>query len=202
LVVQGDAVTRATFHLGRLFGYTAAGAIAASSVQALAAWSAVSPALRPLWTLLNAGALVLGLMLLVRGRQPAWMARLGSAQVGRRPAPEGWQRVRLQARTALAGALWVAWPCGLLQSALVVAALTDGAIDGAWAMAGFALASAPGLLAGPWLWRRWMSSNAGDRRQTGALRVAGLLLAMASSWALMRQVAPAFAAYCRSLAWT
>jgi sulfite exporter TauE/SafE len=201
-MVRGDTLTQATFHLGRLVGYTIAGAIAASSVQALAAWSAVSPALRPLWTLLNAGALLLGLVLLVRGRQPAWMARLGRAPAGRKPAPEGWQRVRLQARTALAGTLWVAWPCGLLQSALVVAALTDGAMDGAWAMAGFALASAPGLLAGPWLWRRWMSSSAGDHRQTGAIRFAGLLLAMASSWALMRQVAPGLAAYCRSLAWT
>ena len=51
--------------------------LAAGSVAALAEWSAVSPALRPLWTLLNAGALVLGGWLLLRGRQPAWMARLG-----------------------------------------------------------------------------------------------------------------------------
>jgi sulfite exporter TauE/SafE len=191
---------QAVFLMARLIGYAAGGAVAAGSVSALADWSAVSPALRPLWALLNAGALVLGCWLLLRGRQPAWMARLGRGPALRLAAPAaGWVPVRVLARTSGVGLLWVAWPCGLLQSALLVAALTNGVAEGALAMAGFALASAPGLIVGPWLWQRWVAGGAAAVREAWAARAAGLLLTLASAWALAHQVAPGFAAYCRSL---
>ena len=200
VMAGGGRRGQAAFLLARLAGYAAGGAVAAGSVSALAGWSAISPALRPLWALLNAGALVLGGWLLLRGRQPAWMSRLGRGPALQPARPStGWVRVRLLARTSSAGLLWVAWPCGLLQSALLVAALTNGAADGALAMAGFALASAPGLIAGPWLWRRWVASGAAAVREAWAARAAGLLLTLASAWALTHQVAPGFAAYCRSL---
>ena len=41
------------FHAGRLLGYMAGGAVAASSVALLGAWSQAAPALRPLWTALH-----------------------------------------------------------------------------------------------------------------------------------------------------
>ena len=63
------------FHLARLAGYAAAGAVAAASVGAVAQWSSWSPALRPVWTLLHVAALALGLWLLIRGRQPEWLER-------------------------------------------------------------------------------------------------------------------------------
>jgi sulfite exporter TauE/SafE len=85
-------------------------------------------------------------------------------------------------KAAVAGGAWVAWPCGLLQSALVVAALGDGAAAGAAIMAAFAIASAIGLVAGPALWWRLGISGAGASRW--AVRLAGAGLAIASAWAL------------------
>lgn len=179
-------------------GYAAGGAVVASSVSALAAWSQVSPALRPLWTLLNAAALVLGAWLLWRGRQPAWLARLGRVLPLAAPPAGGWQAIRMPLRAAAAGAVWVAWPCGLLQSALVVAALSSTALGGAATMAVFALASAPGLLAGPWALRKLLAGRGAAVREAWAARAAGLMLLGASAWALGHQLGPQVAAYCRT----
>jgi sulfite exporter TauE/SafE len=164
----------------------------------LASWSQLSPALRPLWTLLNAAALMLGAWLLWRGRQPAWLARVG--RVPARPAQrQGWEVVRMPLRAASAGAAWVAWPCGLLQSALVVAALSSSALSGAATMAVFAVASAPGLVAGPWLARRLLAGRGAAAREAWAVRAAGLMLLGASAWALGHQLGPQVAAFCRTL---
>lgn len=183
------------FHAARVAGYAAAGAVAASSVSALASWSQWSPALRPLWALLHAGALAIGLWLLFKGRQPAWLARLGRA-----PAPAaGWQRVQGPARAAAIGSAWFAWPCGLLQSALLVAAMASGAAAGGAAMAGFALASAPGLILGPWAWKRWVQGAQAERRERMVTRVAGAMLAGASGWALVAGVWHQVAAFCATL---
>ena len=179
-------------------GYAAGGAVVASSVSALAAWSQVSPALRPLWTLLNAAALVLGAWLLWRGRQPAWLARLGRVPPLAAPPAGGWQAIRMPLRAAAAGAVWVAWPCGLLQSALVVAALSSTALGGAATMAVFALASAPGLVAGPWALRKLLAGRGAAVREAWAARAAGLMLLGASAWALGHQLGPQVAAYCRT----
>ncbi len=201
------------FHLARVGSYALGGAVVASSVAALAAWSALSPALRPLWVMLHAGALALGLWLLIQARQPAWMARLGRVPVsasggagagmalaagpsaGAGLAP-GWQRLQGPAKAGAAGALWVAWPCGLLQSALLVAALGSSAATGAAAMAGFALASAPGLILGPWLLQRLLRSQNAAARERVAVRAAGLMLVAASAWALGHGVWHEVAAFC------
>jgi uncharacterized protein len=191
----------AAFHAARIASYALVGGLAASSVATLAARSELSPALRPVWTLLNAAALVLGAWLLWRGRQPAWLARLGTTpSVVTMKSGTRAQVMRASGRAALAGALWAAWPCGLLQSALIVSALTSGAAAGALAMAAFALASAPGLLAGPWIWRRLSRAGvSGEVRERWAMRAAGGFLAAASAWALARQVSPQFDAFCRTL---
>jgi sulfite exporter TauE/SafE len=186
----------AVFQVARLGGYALAGALAAASVSTLATWSQFSPALRPLWTLLHAMALVLGLWLLWQGRQPAWLERLG------RVPPAGGASANVQApvwRAATTGALWVAWPCGLLQSALLVAAMTGGALAGAAAMGGFALASAPGLVFGPWVWRRLLRSGRGAQRERWATRAAGLLLVVAAGWALGHGLWEQVAAFCSRL---
>ena len=108
------------FHLGRLAGYSAGGAVAASSVALLRQLGEAAPALRPLWVLVHLAVLGFGLWLVWTGRQPQWMQGQGRA-LPPQLAAEGWQRVQGPARAAGAGALWVAWPCGLLQSAMVVA---------------------------------------------------------------------------------
>ncbi len=127
-VGQGGWRANLGFHLARLVGYAVVGGIAAASVSTLAGWSQITPALRPLWVMLHAGALALGLWLLLKARQPAWMSSIGRAP----PVPPGpgWQAVRGPLRATALGSLWVAWPCGLLQSALLVAALGSSAATG------------------------------------------------------------------------
>ncbi|PTT88636.1 hypothetical protein DBR42_09345, partial [Pelomonas sp. HMWF004] len=58
---------------GRLLGYTAGGAVAAASAEALARASQSVVLLQPAWALLQAALLLFGLTLLARGRVPAWL---------------------------------------------------------------------------------------------------------------------------------
>ena len=116
-LTSGCARSASGFHLGRLLGYSAAGAIAAGSVSALGAWSQIAPALRPLWTLLHLAFLALGLWWLTTGRQPHWMKRNAVVPVPVLVRGVG-QRGR-PVRASLAGLAWVAWPCGALQAALL-----------------------------------------------------------------------------------
>jgi len=175
------------FQLGRVAGYGVAGAVAAAGVGALREGLSFSPALRPLWTLLHLAALAFGLWMLARGRWPAWLARSSAASPPL--AAQGWQRMVGPVRSAGAGALWIAWPCALSQSALLVAALGETAWQGAGAMVVFAIASSPALWLGPALIRRWTTARpavgAGSAlRAEWPVRVAGALLALGSAWAL------------------
>ena len=182
------------FQGGRVLGYAMAGAVAAGSVGALGLVSQWSPALRSVWTLLHAMILVLGLWMLWQGRQPAWMA-----SIGRAPAPAvagGWQTVRGPLRAATAGALWVGWPCGLLQSALLVASLSGSAAAGAGAMAAFALASSGGLIAAPWAWQWLRRARGGPGVERGLVRAAGALLVGGSAFALGRGIWHDVAVFC------
>ncbi len=180
------------FHLGRLASYAAGGALAAASVGALGAWSQAVPALRPLWSLVHGAALVLGLCLLWTGRQPAWMMALGRAPLVAH-APAGWQPMQAPLRSAALGSAWVLLPCGLLQSALLVAALANDALGGAAVMAVFALASSLGLLLASAVWQRALATPQALR---WAVRVAGGMLAAASAWALGHGLWLKIAAYC------
>jgi uncharacterized protein len=187
------------FHMSRMLGYAGAGAVAASSVGLLSQLGQLSPVLRPLWTLLHCAALGLGLWLLWQGRQPAWLERLGrsASRVAPQSAPGGWQRMQGPAGAAAAGGLWVAWPCGLLQSALVVAALANSAWGGAAVMAGFAAASAAGLSLAPWAFARLAGSGAAALQVNAwAVRIAGAGLAAASSWALGHDLFHRIVDYC------
>jgi len=195
-------VTPLVFHICRVAGYACVGALAASSVGALAALGQLSPVLRPLWTLLHCAALGLGLWLLWQGRQPAWLENLGRST--RRLAPQqagagGWHPMQGPAKAASAGLLWVAWPCGLLQSALVVAALAHTAWGGAAVMAGFAAVSAAGLTLAPWAFAR-LTGGAANALQVNAwaVRLAGAALAAASAWAMGHDLFHRVVAYCLS----
>lgn len=188
------------FHLARMAGYALAGAVAASSVGALAQLGQLSPVLRPLWTLLHCAALGLGLWLMWQGRQPAWLENLGrgsSRLAPQKAGPDGWQRMQGPAKASAAGLLWVAWPCGLLQSALVVAALANTAWGGAAVMAGFAVASAAGLGLAPWAFARMVGGGAQALQiNAWAVRLAGAALAAASAWALGHDLFRRVVAYC------
>lgn len=187
-------------HLGRLLAYAAAGAVAAASVGSLAAMGQAVAALRPLWTLVHMAALALGFYLIWQGRQPGWMERLGRSRASTTVAlPTRRGALPAPARRFTLGLAWVAWPCGLLHSALLVAALANSPQSGALVMAGFAGASALGLTLGPALWWRlsggrgvaWLSPAA-------AVRWAGAALALASGWALSHGLWMRFAAWCFS----
>ena len=180
---QAGQSTRAlwVFQAGRLLGYSAMGALAAISMQGLGWLSVQSAALRPVWTLFHVAAALLGLMLLWHARQPIWLEN---------SARKVWLSVRkitgnVTGSTTLApigllGILWALLPCGLLYSALLVAAMTSSAAQGAGVMALFAFGSGLSLMAGPWLWLRLRGQGSGQ----WAIRIAGAALLASSALAL------------------
>ncbi|MFM2119098.1 MAG: hypothetical protein RL722_566 [Pseudomonadota bacterium] len=156
----------AAWLLGRLAGYAAGGMAAASLGQVLLWLSETQAWARPAWLMVQLAMFVLGLVLMLRGRLPLALEQQLAAW-GRQPVARnagGGQVVLVNRRwqgglrTALVGGLWVAMPCGVLQAALVVAALASSPLEGGLAMALFALCSAPGVLAGQWLWR-WLGQR-------------------------------------------
>ena len=142
--------------------------------------------LRPFWVMLHVAVVLLGLTMLWRGRQPQLFDRIGH---------HVWQTVRsrtlgVDTRTLpfFAGLIWTLLPCGLLYSALAVAAVANSAAVGALVMALFAVGSAAGLAAAPLLWRL-ARSHLGAQSTALALRLAGVMLAATSSWAIFELVA-------------
>ena len=193
-VTGGRGPSALGFHLGRLAGYMAGGGLAAAGMATLGAWALGVPVLRQLWLLLHLAFLLLGLWWLATGAMPARLLRDGGTAI---------RFVRGRAgprRASIAGLAWVAWPCGTLQGALLLAALANDAVGGAVVMAGFALGSSPGLLAAPWLWRR-LRGVAGtrlDARAIGAMgyRVGGFALVLSSGWAVAHALGDQLKALC------
>ena len=170
-----------SFQLGRIVGYSALGALAAASMQGLGWLTIQSSALRPVWTMFHVAAFLLGLVLLWRAQQPVWLERAGRSI---------WSRAKALGAGAagapvLLGSLWALLPCGLLYSAVLVAAMAGGPWDGAAVMALFALGTSVTMTAAPWLWLqlRGNSVATGGSGNWG-VRLAGLALAGSSGWAL------------------
>lgn len=178
-----------SFQLGRLLGYALLGALAAVSVQGLGWLTVQSAALRPIWSLMHVAAMALGVWLIVDARQPVWLDR-GARRL--------WSRVRGfnarwgRAAPALVGGLWALMPCGLLYSAVMVAALTAKPLDGALTMALFAAGSGVSLWAGPWLLLKLQSVGDGS----WGIRLAGMALVSTSAWALWMGLAHDQAPWC------
>lgn len=138
------------YHVGRVSTYALLGAFAGAagtmSERAPFPLGGLALALR-----LLAGALLalVALQLLGLGRGLSLLESLGRgpfaalarplrARIGERPGLRG---------TALLGALWGLFPCGLVYAALPVAALAQSAPGGALAMAAFGLGTLPAMLA-------------------------------------------------------
>jgi uncharacterized protein len=156
------------------------------------------------------------LVLLWQARQPVWLEN---------SAHKVWRSVRAMTETpggtggreggqgsaaaplliGVVGVLWALLPCGLLYSALLVAAMAGSVRDGAAVMALFALGSGVSLMAGPWLWLKFAhmprAQGPGVVRFTNgkpatrpnsqrtvdgrwAIRIAGMALFATSAWAL------------------
>ncbi|MBU3739529.1 MAG: sulfite exporter TauE/SafE family protein, partial [Rhodoferax sp.] len=125
---QGATAALWQFQLGRVLGYAMLGGLVAASLQGLGWLTVHAAALRPVWSLFHVGALVLGLFLLFKAQQPVWLERAGRGLwLGARWLATGHGR----GLPLVVGALWAFLPCGLLYSALMVAALTASALGGA-----------------------------------------------------------------------
>ena len=179
------------FHGGRVAGYAGLGAAAATAMDSLAWLTQRTAALQPAWTFLHLAMMAWGLLLLVQARQPAWVEGLGRSV---------WRRVQPLTAGAggvgAAGLLWALMPCGLLYSALLVAALSGGPVQGGATMALFALGSGLWLVGGPWLWSR-MRSRINQARADWGTRVAGGLLCAAAGWALWMDLVYKPSLWCR-----
>jgi len=178
-----------TFQVGRVLGYSALGALAAASMQGLGWLTVQSAALRPVWTFFHVAVMVLGLLLLWKAEQPIWLEQAGKKiWTGARSLALG----RGRGAPLVLGALWSFLPCGLLYSALLVAALTGHAVEGALVMALFAIGTSVSMMLGPWLWLRLKGNGSGD----WGVRLAGLALAASSAWALWMAYANNGAPWC------
>jgi sulfite exporter TauE/SafE len=181
------------FQFGRIIGYGVLGGLAAASLQGLGWLTVQSAALRPVWSLFHVAAVVLGLLLLFQARQPVW---LESA------ARKVWMRTRAFAANRGRGAplvigmAWALLPCGLLYSALLVAALAGGPVGGAMVMALFAAGTSVTMVIGPWLWLRLSGSSARLGSGQWGIRLAGAALAASSGWALWMALAHNTAPWC------
>ena len=178
-----------SFQLGRWLGYSLMGGLAAFSVQALGWLTVESAVLRPVWSMLHVAAVVLGLLLIWQAKQPVWLDQ--SAQ-------NLWSKIRKlnsnlgKIAPVGVGVLWALMPCGLLYSALMVAALTGNAWDGAITMACFALGSGLSLGFAPWFLLKLKSLGDG----AWGIRLAGLALASTSGWGLWLGLAHNQAPWC------
>ncbi|MES2952463.1 MAG: sulfite exporter TauE/SafE family protein [Pseudomonadota bacterium] len=185
-----------TFQLGRIAGYSVLGGLAAASLQGLGWLTTQSAALRPVWSMFHVAALALGLMLLWQARQPVWLENT---------ARRVWAHARSFADSwgggapMVLGMLWALLPCGLLYSALLVAALAGSAAGGATVMALFALGTSLTMLLGPWLWLRLRGSPATPGGGQWGVRLAGAALAVSSAWALWMALAHNTAPWCVSV---
>ena len=179
------------YHSGRLLGYAGAGALAAMAMESLAWVTQQTTVLRPAWTLMHVAVLAWGLMMVLQARQPAWVENAGRLVWGKvRPvvaAPGG---------VFATGFLWALMPCGLLYSALLVAALSGGALQGALTMALFALGSGAWLVAGPWIWGTLRNQINSARAEWGT-RVAGGLLCAVAAGALWMDLVYRPSLWCR-----
>ncbi len=172
------------FQLGRIAGYSALGALAATTMQGVGWLSTQSAVFRPLWTLLHIVAFIVGVLLLWRGEQPIWLEGVGRSIWRRVQAKMAHLKLR-NGGAVILGVLWALMPCGLLYGALLVAALSNSPLEGAGAMALFALGSAVVLTIGPWAWLRLRGvQNVDGRSGAWGVRLAGLALAISSGWAL------------------
>ncbi|HNZ89819.1 MAG TPA: sulfite exporter TauE/SafE family protein [Acidovorax sp.] len=179
------------FHLGRLSGYAGAGALAALAMDSLAWLTQQTMALSPVWTLMHVAVMAWGLMMMVQARQPAWVEQAGRM---------AWRRVQpfvhAPGGLVVTGGLWALMPCGLLYSALLVAALSGGPLQGAVTMVLFGVGSGLWLVGGPWVWSR-LRSRINAVRASWGTRLAGALLVGVAGWALWMDLVYKPSLWCR-----
>lgn len=179
------------FHVGRFFGYGLLGAVSAFAMEQVAWFSDRTSALHPVWVLMHLAIFAWGLLMVFQAQQPVWLERAGRS-VWRAVQPV----LSMRGGALLAGGAWALMPCGLLYSAILVAALSGSAWSGAASMVAFALGGALWLLAAPLAWR-WLSGRAGHFRSEWGTRAAGVMLVAVSLWALWMDLIYQPSLWCR-----
>lgn len=184
-------LSTAQFHLGRLLGYGALGAVAAVAMEQVAWFSDRTSALHPLWVLMHLLILAWGLLMVFQGQQPLWLEQAGRAL---------WAKVQpvlsLRGGALVAGVAWALMPCGLLYSALLVATLSGGAVAGGGSMVAFAAGGGLWLIAAPYAWR-WLSGRVSRYRAAWGIRAAGMMLVGVCLWALWMDLIYKPSLWCR-----
>lgn len=175
---SGAAKRMVAYHVGRLVGYAIAGALIAIAMQSFSWLTQQASAFRQAWIAIHVAVMAWGLMMLLLARQPAWFESVGRKVWGRvRPlvnAPGG---------VFAAGLLWALMPCGLLYSAMLVAALSGTPAQGAITMVMFGVGSGLWLLGAPWAWVA-LRQRANQWRTDWGTRLGGLLLCGVAAGAL------------------
>ena len=168
-------------HLGRVSSYALLGAIAGALGQALgvgrsgpgagAVLASLNLAQGLLALAVAALALYMALALLGRARSPeVYLARL-TRRWGRAMRHIPARPSRGLPALYAAGLLWGLLPCGLVLTALLIAAAAGSPWNGALAMLAFGLGTWPALLAVGWLGHAGIARLAAWPRQTAALLV-------------------------------
>jgi sulfite exporter TauE/SafE len=136
------------YSVGRIGSYGMAGAVAGAVGGTASLVETVLPVQLALAFVANALVVLLGLYLAGAGTIVGRLEALGSAlwsqvaPLGRRFLPAD-----TPAKALGAGAVWGWLPCGLVYSALALALVSGGPIQGATVMLAFGLGTAPNLLA-------------------------------------------------------
>jgi sulfite exporter TauE/SafE len=198
------------FHVGRMLGYASLGAVMGASFKGLGWLANHSAVFQPAWSLVHVAAGVMGLMLFIKAEEPTWLTdqtqvlwrRLSNASRASRASPDFEPKIEPDKHWGPKGLLalglvWTFLPCGLLYSALGVAALSSNAWDGGLVMLAFAVGSTLVLAWGPWIWRMFRLQGQHHtlarlkpqllntlQVQTWGMRLAGLSLAILSTVSL------------------
>ena len=174
------------FQAGRVLGYSLLGLAAGAIGQQVLAAAYWQPIFESVWAGLNALLVLLGLSLLVLGREPLWLGALGSRLASRTPLAPGRRTEWLR------GMLWALLPRGLLYTALGTAILAATPLGAAAVMAAFALGTNLGLF----LMEAGARNLLGNRAPQVAYRLNGILLIMLSAAGLAAALSGHAHPYC------
>ena len=133
------------YNFGRLLSYAALGLLIAIPGSGIATYA---PGLAAPIRLAAAAVMILiGLQIAFDIRLLAWLERMGGAIWNRfAPIAKRLLPVTTVPRAIALGLLWGLLPCGLVYSALLLAATRDDAVDGALLMFVFGLGTTPAML--------------------------------------------------------
>lgn len=152
--------------VGRAIGYACLGVVAATAAGLVSRWGQQVAMIKPLWMMAQLAMVLLGGFMLLRGVIPERVDQAGKGLYVRLRASwqaraAGWPPVVRKGWPLLAGLAWALLPCGLLYSALMVAALASQPWEGGLVMLVFALPSALGVWAAPAM-LSWLKGRGGQ----------------------------------------